>query len=125
MMRSGVLLALTMSFAWSAQGHAQDAAQSLDALRASSVFDPQRRPVTANSAFPDPFGSSAPPPVLAGIITTNGQFRALLKTSAGETTSARPGEQVEGWTVETISEEAVVLYDGSTTQELSVFQTPP
>jgi hypothetical protein len=94
------------------------------------LFDDDRRPnppADGTAAAPEPAAPSRLPPVrlTAVIVTPGGGRMVLLQPEGEETQRARQGDQIAGWRVEEISDEAVVLSAGGerSTLPLRVFET--
>ena len=94
------------------------------------LFDDDRRPnppADGTAAAPEPAAPSRLPPVrlTAVIVTPGGGRMVLLQPEGEETQRAHQGDQIAGWRVEEISDEAVVLSAGGerSTLPLRVFET--
>ncbi|UUX48627.1 hypothetical protein NUH88_14555 [Nisaea acidiphila] len=119
-----------------------------DVLRPVEVADAALEPlppverVTPRSAYPEtlarplfrstrrpepaaPVAEAAPPAPprlvgyrLTGIVSTGARHMILLETPGGKSVQLYEGESVDGWTVETITTETVVLSQGETRVDL-------
>ena len=99
------------------EGQPRDLAK-LRATLERPLFDDDRRPnavADAAAAAPEPAAPAKAPPVRlsAVIVAADGGRSALLQPDGQEPQRVRQGEQVAGWRVDEISDEAVVLYTGS------------
>jgi hypothetical protein len=85
---------------------------------------PQVEPATQAKAPNDP-----PTPgtalVLRGVITEKGQSRALVSTDTDGGTWLSAGGKVGGWTIESISADAVSLRQGRQVLRLSLYEISP
>jgi len=92
------------------------------------LFRSTRRPVPEISA---PRQSLPAPPQLVGyrltgIVSTGARRMILLETPGGKPVQLYEGESVDGWTVETIADTAVVLVHGETRVDLlGTSEAPP
>lgn len=95
--------------------------RDLTKLRATlerPLFDDDRRPnavADAGGPAPEPAAPAKLPPVRlsAVIVAADGSRTALLQPDGQEPQRVRQGEQVAGWQVDEIGDEAVVLHSGS------------
>lgn len=94
---------------------------------ARPLFHDDRRPIEPPEAPSPPTAAPVAAPVnftLVGTVVTAQTTAALfLKPLAREVVQARVGEQVDGWTVESIAPDRVVLESGSATTELVLDRT--
>ena len=91
------------------------------------LFLRSRRPPTETvSAGAGPANASAEntPFVLSGVVVVGSQRSAiLLESDSGRTISALEGTVVEGWRLESVEPETVVMRNGSTVAELTLIET--
>jgi hypothetical protein len=84
------------------------------------LFRSTRRPVPDAPVVPAP--APAPPQLvgyrLTGIVSTGARRMILLETPGGSSVQLVEGESVDGWTVESIAETAVILSHGETRVDL-------
>lgn len=84
------------------------------------LFRSTRRPVPEAPVAQSP--APAPPQLvgyrLTGIVSTGARRMILLETPGGKSVQLVEGESVDGWTVETIAETAVILSRGETRVDL-------
>lgn len=91
------------------------------------LFLRSRRPPTetaAAGAGPANASAANTPFVLSGVVVVGGQRSAiLLQSESGRTVSALEGAVVEGWRLESVEPETVVMRNGSTVAELTLIET--
>lgn len=91
-------------------------------IQRSPLFSPSRQPAAEVKTLP----ASAPMPVaelpqLVGIVSENGNFRALLSdTSTKIRRFVRQGEEFNGWTLVAISNKKVILKTGERTETIDL-----
>ncbi len=102
--------------------------ESFDEVVERPLFFRSRRAPDPDAA-PPPEAEAAPKAdfVLTGLVIVSGKERLALLRPAGSKTVERvhQGEEIEGWRVEAIHADRVVLKKGETVQEIRLEDRPP
>ena len=110
------------------------AALDFSAIAERPLFSPDRRPPPVDQQAPQGTATSpvsaTPPPklTLSAIIGDAGSWKAMLVAArGGEVRLVSEGDKVDGWMLESIKEESVVLTLGERREELQLrtFDAPP